>query len=137
MHELTEKIIKFVGAYQQEQLDSIIRSYLSEKAKEFNHEYCSTPQGEVINRKILGLESEPETVVWHDKNRCVCEKCHPKPKEDDVKMVRSESIELVLYRWRDGYYSKDTTHNDNHAVSAMRELFQQDALTHREKGERG
>jgi len=36
-------------------------------------------------------------------------------------------IELVLYRWKDGYYGKKMLENDEGAVKAIRELFSEGA----------
>ena len=76
MHELTEKIIKFVPVYQQEQMDSIIREWLEENvnspkskrerlaekiAEEFNNGHSSPLKVADIALDFLAKE---HTHVW-------------------------------------------------------------------------
>ena len=78
MHTLTEKIMGFTHPKRVVEMDSIIRTYLGEKAKELDatgHRFRST-------NEILGLSSEVGEPILGAKEYGPFE--HPKPKDSEV-----------------------------------------------------
>ena len=91
MHKLTEKIIKFVGAYQQEQLDSIITAELKRMRDEIFEQHSKYPNSywdKGLN-SILGLEPEKLDNRAHSSMGG----CHPECKSLDVDKPKEKTME--------------------------------------------